>query len=186
MAPITPSGSPHLRCRVAGFTYLGLLFIVAVMGFAMTLAAQVWETKVRREKEGELLFVGNQIREAIGSYYEEMPDGVKRYPSRLGDLLQDNRFPGIKRHLRRLYLDPITGSAEWGLISSEEGGIQGIYSLSNLAPFKKTGFSAEDAEFEGKLQYSEWQFVYVPSNSTNEEPAPEEDAVEMQPADSDE
>jgi type II secretory pathway pseudopilin PulG len=175
-----------MRCRVAGFTYLGLLFIVAVMGLAMTLAAHVWETNVRREKESELLFVGNQIRQAIGSYYEEMPEGVKRYPSRLEDLLQDNRFPGIKRHLRRLYRDPIMESKEWGLISSEEGGIQGIYSLSRLAPFKKTGFGAEDAEFDGKVQYSEWQFVYVPSNSVSEEPGTEEGEEEQLPSDSEE
>lgn len=172
MERITPTGSSRpLDCRSksGGFTYLGLLFIVAIMGLAMALAAQVWETNIRREKERELLFVGNQIRQAIGSYYAEMPDGVKRYPQRLEDLLQDNRFPGVKRHLRRLYRDPVTGGAEWGLVQSGEGGIQGIYSVSRLTPLKKAGFDTADMAFESKLHYSEWKFIYVPSQSANAE-----------------
>ena len=137
MARITPSGSRRVlarRSESGGFTYLGLLFVVAIMGLAMALAAQVWETNIRREKERELLFVGKQLRQAIGSYYVEMPDGVKRYPRRLQDLLQDNRFPGVKRHLRKLYRDPVTGSDEWGLVVSVEGGIQGVYSFSSGVP----------------------------------------------------
>lgn len=172
MARITPSGSPRaLACRPAsgGFTYLGLLFVVAIMGLAMALAAQVWETNIRREKERELLFVGKQLRQAIGSYYAEMPDGVKRYPRRLEDLLQDNRFPGVKRHLRKLYRDPVTGSDEWGLVVSDEGGIQGVYSLSSQVPLKRTGFDTADMGFENKLHYSEWQFVHIPPQSTNAE-----------------
>ena len=177
MDRITPTGSSRaLDCRSSseGFTYLGLLFIVAIMGLVMALAAQVWETNVRREKERELLFVGNQIRQAIGSYYAEMPDGVKRYPQRLEDLLQDNRFPSVKRHLRRLYRDPVTGSAEWGLVSSGEGGIQGIYSVSSLAPLKQAGFDTADMGFENKLHYSEWKFVYVPSQSASVESGEDE------------
>jgi type II secretory pathway pseudopilin PulG len=173
MARITPSGSQRVlarRSESAGFTYLGLLFVVAIMGLAMALAAQVWETNIRREKERELLFVGKQLRQAIGSYYAEMPDGVKRYPRRLQDLLQDNRFPGVKRHLRKLYRDPVTGSDEWGLVVSEEGGIQGVYSLSSRAPLKRTGFDTADIGFENKLHYSEWQFVHIPSSSAKAEP----------------
>ena len=187
MERITPSGSSRALARRSeseGFTYLGLLFIVAIMGLAMALAAQVWETNIRREKERELLFVGNQIRQAIGSYYAEMPDGVKRYPRRLEDLLQDNRFPGVKRHLRKLYRDPVTGSDEWGKVLSDEGGIQGIYSLSSLAPLKRAGFDTADKGFENKLHYWEWTFVHIPAQSEKPEPgngesllaAPDEDA----------
>lgn len=186
MARITSTGSRrffHRTSRDGGFTYLGLLFIVAVMGLAMALAAQVWETNVRREKEHELLFAGQQIRQAIGRYYEEMPDGVKRYPPRLEDLLQDNRFAGIKRHLRKRYRDPVTGGAEWGTVLSEEGGIQGVYSLSPLAPLKRTGFDAADMGFEGKLHYAEWQFVYVPAQSANTKS--EEDGQSLLPASDD-
>jgi|APLak6261703504_1056268.scaffolds.fasta_scaffold01051_2 type II secretory pathway pseudopilin PulG len=172
MARITPSGSARglaRRSESAGFTYLGLLFVVAIMGLAMALAAQVWETNIRREKERELLFVGKQLRQAIGNYYAEMPDGVKRYPRRLEDLLQDNRFPGVKRHLRKLYRDPVTGGDEWGLVLSDEGGIQGVYSLSSRTPLKRTGFDTADMGFENKLRYSEWQFVHIPSPSAKAE-----------------
>lgn len=162
MEAIFPSGRPP-RCAGNGFTYLGLLLVVATMGLLMALAAQVWETNIRREKERELLFAGHQIRQAIGRYYEAMPDGVKRYPARLEDLLQDNRYPGIKRHLRRLYPDPLTGAPRWGVILSEEGGIRGVYSLSPLMPLKQVGFDEADMDFENRQRYSEWQFVYIPA-----------------------
>src|ERR1700757_4232510 len=100
-------------CR--GFTYVGVLFLVALMGATLVAVAQVWHTQVKRDKEAELLFVGNQFRRAIALYYERAPGGFRQYPKQLNDLLQDPRFPNIQRHLRKLYLDPMTGKAEWGL-----------------------------------------------------------------------
>jgi hypothetical protein len=82
---------------------------------------------------------------------------------KLEDLLQDNRYPGIKRHLRRLYPDPLTGAPRWGVILSEEGGIRGVYSLSPLMPLKQVGFDESDMDFENRQRYSEWQFVYIPA-----------------------
>lgn len=163
--------------RCAGFTYLGLLFVVAVMGIVMAVAAQVWQTSVQRERERELLFVGNQLRMAIKSYYDATPGADKQFPQQLEDLLLDPRAPGIRRHLRKRYLDPITGKPEWGLIMAEEGGIQGFYSLSSLAPVKQAGFEEENAEFEKKLRYSDWKFLYFP------EPAENADATENEDGD---
>ena len=55
-----------------------------------------------REKERDLLFVGDQFRRAIGEYYEKAPGGVKVYPKKLEDLLRDNRYPGVQRWLRKI------------------------------------------------------------------------------------
>lgn len=149
-----------------GFTYLGLLLLVAIMGITMTVAARVWQTTVQREKEAELLFIGDQIQAAIGQYYEQSPGEEKRYPMKLENLLLDSRFPNLKRHLRKIYTDPMTGTSNWGVVLSEEGGIQGVYSTSTQTPLKQAGFDEEHKSFEKTRQLSEWKFVYVPTSLT--------------------
>src|SRR6185312_10081296 len=51
---------------------------------------------------------GNQYKRAIQVFYAEN----KRYPAELKDLESTNN----KRYLRRRYIDPMTGQAEWRLI----------------------------------------------------------------------
>lgn len=144
----------------AGFTYLGVLMLVAIMGALLATTGEVWSTLQRRDKEQELLFVGSQFRAAIRQYYERSPGGAKRYPRKLESLLQDDRYPTVQRYLRKIYVDPITGKPEWGLIKAPDDGIAGVYSLSRLAPVKVDGFDAQDAGFKGATSYSEWQFGY--------------------------
>ena len=72
-----------------GFTFLGLLVTVAVMGLLLTLAARVWSTTEQREREKQLLFAGHAYRLAIGSYFAS----GHRFPATLEELLQDERNP---------------------------------------------------------------------------------------------
>jgi len=57
-----------VRRRARGFTYLAVLFIVAILLGGLALVGEMWETSARREKEAELLFIGNQYRRAVGFY----------------------------------------------------------------------------------------------------------------------
>lgn len=148
--------------RERGFTYLALLLAVAVMGIGLAAAGRSASTAAQREREAELLFAGRAYRAAIMSYYEGSPGAAKRYPERLEDLLEDRRFPFVRRHLRRLYRDPMTGSRRWGLVRAPEGGIMGVYSLSQQAVFKTAGFRFAERRLEGKARYSEWRFAYEP------------------------
>jgi type II secretory pathway pseudopilin PulG len=145
-----------------GFTYLWILFAVIILGASLGAAAESWVTAQRREKERQLLFVGNQYRQAIGRYYATTPGPAKRFPLTLEVLLKDPRHPGTLRHLRKLYPDPITGSNEWGLIEAPGGGIAGVYSLSETQPMKVAHFTGDDRNFENKEKYSEWMFLYQP------------------------
>jgi len=144
--------------RALGFTYIGVLVLVAVMGILLAGSGNMWRTHVMREREEELLFVGDQYRRAVELYFTK---GGQRYPRELSELIKDPRFPDTRRYLRKLYRDPITGKAEWGLVKSPDGGIAGVYSLSDATPFKTAGFTPQYAAFEGKEKYSEWQFVYA-------------------------
>lgn len=140
-----------------GFTYIGLLFVVMVFGAGLAGVSVVWHTAARRDKEAELLFVGKQYRQAIASYYAS---GQREFPARLEDLLQDPRFPGVKRHLRRLYPDPITGAAEWGLVKLGDR-IVGVYSLAPGAPLREVTAEFDDPPAGGSA-YSDWKFVVDP------------------------
>jgi type II secretory pathway pseudopilin PulG len=140
-----------------GFTYIGLLVVIAVMGLMLTVVGRVWSTTEQREREKQLLFAGHAYRMAIASYYAH----GHKFPDSLDELLTDERFPLPKRHLRRLYPDPMTGQADWNLILTADGqGIMGVVSNSKAAPIKRAGFALEDEPFKGADCYCQWQFVY--------------------------
>ena len=146
----------------AGFTYIGLLIAVALVGVMLVAVATVWHQALQRENERQLLFVGNQFRLAIASYYENSPGLAKQFPKKLEDLIEDKRTPFVRRYLRKIYYDPVTLSTDWGLVKSADQGIIGVYSKSDIEPLKKTNFSKIFVMFEDKKHYSDWQFVYAP------------------------
>jgi type II secretory pathway pseudopilin PulG len=153
----------------AGFTYIGILLAMALFGVALGATGDVWRTAAQREREQELLFVGSQFRNAFMSYYAATPAGQRRYPRVLEDLVEDSRFPVPRRHLRRVYADPMTGKPEWGLVDAPGGGIAGVHSRSEAKPLKTGNFAAQDVKFEGAEHYSDWKFVFeqrAPAPST--------------------
>ena len=154
--------SPVARHRAAGFTYIGMLVAVVIIGLLLTMAARVWATTERREREAQLIWVGDQYRMAIAAYFAF----GHRYPATLEALLADDRSPVPKRYLRRLYPDPITGQTDWTLIYTPDGAsIMGVASNSQLAPIKRKGFSLIDESFEDADCYCAWKFIYTPRRS---------------------
>ena len=144
--------------RQPGFTYIGLLFAIALLGITLATVGIVWSTQIRREKEAELLWIGGQYRAALGRF---LANGGQ-YPQDLGDLLEDKRTPVPRRYLRKLFVDPMTGAADWQLIRNPTGGITGIASSSQGKPIKVAGFSPQDAAFEQVECYCDWKFVFAP------------------------
>ena len=153
----------HRVGRQGGLTYIVLLLAIALHGAVLAAAGSVWHTAQKREKERELLFIGDQFRRAIRAYAQTGPGIKGQLPKTLDELLLDPRFPGTKRHLRKIFVDPVTWKAEWGLVRTPDGnGILGVYSLSEEAPLKTTNFQRDDQAFEGATKYAEWKFVYKP------------------------
>lgn len=139
--------------RQAGFTYLVALLLVAATGAGLVSAAGLWSQARQREKEAELMWTGEQYKQAIALYYQRSPGAIKRYPQKLEDLLDDRRHLTTARYLRRIYPDPITGKTEWGLVKAPGGGIMGVHSLSSAQPIR---------QLEGAQSYGQWQFIYTP------------------------
>ena len=148
----------------AGFTYLGLLAAVVILGILLTAASRVWSTSEQREREVQLLFIGDQYRIAISRYFA----AGHQYPLSLEELLQDKRSPVARRYLRQLYPDPMTGTMDWTLIPDPTHvGIMGVASSSKLVPIKRAGFADIEVGFAGAECYCAWHFVYNPPSLTS-------------------
>lgn len=142
-----------------GVVLLAALIFLIITTLGASALIDLQRTHSQRAKEAELLFVGDQFRRAIKSYYSSIPPGKSRaLPRSLDDLLEDPRFSMPVRHLRRLYLDPMTGQADWVLIQGA-GGILGVHSRSTVSTFKKRDFPIQYREFQDKETYADWVFV---------------------------
>ena len=146
--------------RQGGFTYIGLLMVVVIMGLMLTVASRVWSTTEQRERETQLLWVGHEYRLAIASYFAH----GHQYPATLQQLVLDDRQPVPLHHLRKLYFDPMTGQPDWTLVMTPGGnGIMGVASSSQRAPIKRLGFDVIDDSFKDKDCYCGWRFIYYPN-----------------------
>ena len=158
-----------------GFIFLWALFAAALAGIMLAGTGQVWQITSQREKEKELLFVGDQFRQAVMSYYNNESGGPKEYPESLEQLLEDKRDVTTKRHLRKIFIDPMTNTTDWGLVeepdpeqenssvsisSGKKKGIIGIYSLSKGMPLKIDNFKDHNADFSEAVTYQDWKFVF--------------------------
>jgi type II secretory pathway pseudopilin PulG len=160
MVRVMPIGDARIIKLARGFTYIGLLIVIAIAGVGMAAVGTLWKTEMQREREKELLFIGQQFKAAIASYYTATPGGISQFPKTLDDLILDKRFPAVKRHLRKLYADPMTGKSDWSLLK-EQDMIIGVYSNSLLKPIKKSGFEKGQEDFGNAMSYSDWHFVFT-------------------------
>lgn len=147
-----------------GAIYIGLMFLTAFLAAGTMAVGPLVQISMQREREAELLFIGEEFRRAILTYYEASPGGKKQYPRSLNDLLEDDRYPVARRHLRRVYRDPWSGRSQWGLVEAEDGGIKGIYSLTARTPIKHAGFPARHAVFAKAQSYRDWRFIHEPQS----------------------
>ena len=147
--------------RQSGFTYIGILIAVAIISALATASLSVGVALQQREREAELLAIGREYRAALQSYADATPAGLPTNPESLEDLLKDPRYPSVRRHLRRIYLDPLTGDTGWGLVRGSDGRISGIHSRSTALTLRRTDFPPGLEAFEKAESYDEW--VFIPS-----------------------
>lgn len=146
-----PTGSSG---REHGFTYLWLLFLVAIGSAMLASVGQRWSQVAAREREHELMFRGGEIAEAIGAYRALGEGG----PHGFDDLVDDRRAPQPRRHLRRTYVDPFTGQADWEPVLADDGSWRGVRSRS-AAPALMLPLDAERREPGAGARISDHQFL---------------------------
>jgi type II secretory pathway pseudopilin PulG len=154
---------PPGRAGQGGYTFVALLAVLALLGAALATLGTAWATAAQREKERELLFRGEQIRDAIGRYRaaEEPP----AWPPSLAALLEDQRGPQVRHHLRRVWADPFTGRADWVLLEAADGGgarlerrIAGVRSRSEA---RRMALAGAEPVLPDDPRVSDWVFVFA-------------------------
>ena len=161
-------GARRRRARSErGFTYLGLLVLVVLIGVMLAAAGEVAATAGQRERETQLLWVGHEYRAAIGLYWRHR----RAYPQTLQELLGAAPDAPLQiRYLRRLYPDPMTNGVDWVLLAAPNGGIMGVASSSKRAPLKTGNFDQADQGFADATTYGDWQFTFLPALARRKAP----------------
>jgi type II secretory pathway pseudopilin PulG len=88
-----------------GFILVSVMFILALLIIAMAVALPKISADIQRDREIETMHRGLQYRRAIQLYFRKF----NRYPPNMDALVKTNEI----RFLRKKYVDPTTGKAEW-------------------------------------------------------------------------
>jgi type II secretory pathway pseudopilin PulG len=139
---------------------VALLVALSIMAVMLGLVLPVWQTAIRREREAELVFRGEQYVQAIRLFQRRY---AGTFPPNVDVLVQ-------QRFLRRRYQDPITGrdfqpvyaapgtttddARSVGTLRpatfSSRGGLVGVVSTSSETSLRL---------YNGRDRYNEWSFV---------------------------
>jgi general secretion pathway protein G len=111
-----------------GFTLLELIIATAILVVLSTMAVPLARLTITREKERMLRKDLWEMRDAIDRYKDAADRGGFRtkvdsqnYPPDLETLVKGEDVQGKKvRFLRRIPIDPMTGSTEWSLRSMQD------------------------------------------------------------------
>ena len=114
--------------REAGLTLVELIVTVAILAILAGAAVPVARFEVKREKERELRYDLWQMRTAIDHYKDAADKGLfqikldsQGYPPDLQTLVDGVDIQTKKvRFLRRIPVDPMTNSTDWGLRSMQD------------------------------------------------------------------
>ena len=155
---VTPPLATRARAP-RGIAYLALMIAIAIIGLVAANAVQLGAVHGQRDSEEELLFIGTEFQRALNRYADTTPAGLARAPRTIDELLRDPRYPGVVRHLRRAYADPMTGQPDWVWVRDAQGQILGVHSASERKPLRTSGFDASLVHLDGeKASYREWVF----------------------------
>ncbi len=155
---------PMRRKNERGLTLVELIVAFTIMALLTSMAVPLARYKVRRDKERELRAALHEIRKAIDDYKDaslagkiEVKLGTDGYPEKLDQLvqgvklLQDAQGKKIK-FLRRIPIDPMTNTREWGLRSDQDDPAAQSWGGQNVFDvYSKSTDRARDG-----TAYSEW------------------------------
>jgi general secretion pathway protein G len=120
-------GSQRKR-RSKGFTLIELIIATAILMILSTMAVPLARLSIKREKERRLRADLWTMRDAIDRYKADADRGAfqtkidsQNYPPDLETLVKGVDVQGKKvRYLRKIEIDPMTGTTEWGMRSMQD------------------------------------------------------------------
>lgn len=116
-----------------GFTLIEMILVIVIIAVLAAVAVPMVETSVKRDREINLRRSLRTIRAAIDEYRKfveennvRVDEDTYKYPPELEVLVEGIEYKDkkgnelIKKFLRRIPVDPMTGSLEWGLRSYQD------------------------------------------------------------------
>jgi general secretion pathway protein G len=119
----------------SGFTFIELLVVVGIISVLATAALPLARVSMKRQREADLHRALKEMRTAIDQFKDwaergqlaqtEIQLGSENYPSSLEQLVEGALLAGDatgrrKKFLRRIPIDPMTGSTDWGKRSYQD------------------------------------------------------------------
>lgn len=156
-------------CKQRGFTLVEMLVTLTILAILASAILPLTKTTVKREKEIELRRNLRIIREAIDAYKKyadekkiEVEEETQGYPPDLETLVlgvevkvdsdQENSGTKIIKFLRRIPMDPMTNSNEWGLRSYQDDPDSDVWGSENVYDvYTRSGARALDG-----TKYKDW------------------------------
>jgi general secretion pathway protein G len=148
-----------------GMTLVELIVAVTILVLLSTLVVPLAAYKVKRDKERDLRYALREIRSAIDRYKDasdqqkiQVKVGTDGYPADLDVLVEGvtlvGNATGAKiKFLRRIPIDPMTGTTEWGKRSTQDDPKSNSWGGQNVFDvYSRSMDRARDG-----TPYSEWQ-----------------------------
>ncbi len=143
-----------------GFTLIELIVATTILIVLTALAVPMARVTIKREKEHELRHALWEMRDAIDRYKDASDRGAFRtkvgsegYPPDLDTLVKGEDVQGKKlKFLRRIPIDPMTNSTEWGMRSMQDDPTSDSWGEQNVFDvFTKSQGTALDG-----THYKDW------------------------------
>jgi len=155
------------RKSAKGFTFVEIVVVTAIMGILATAALPIVRVSMKRQRETELKRTLREVRTAIDSFKDwadrgllaqtELTFGSENYPTSLeqlveGVLLANDASGRKKKFLRRVPIDPMTGTTDWGKRAYQDAADSKVWGGQNVYDIY--------TKFEGKAldgsKYRDW------------------------------
>jgi general secretion pathway protein G len=152
----------HSRRR--GMTLIELIVATTIMMLLTAMAVPMARSRVRREKERDLRLALREIHAAIDQYKDkadkgelgQLKVGTEGYPETLEILVEGvkiaNQVDKKVKFLRRIPLDPMTNTREWGKRSMQDDPKSNAWGGQNVFSVYTTSM---DKARDG-TPYAEW------------------------------
>ena len=150
-----------------GFSFVEIIVVTAIMGILATAALPIARVSMRRQREVDARRTIREIRAAIDQFKDwadrgmiaqsELQFGSENYPSSLdvlvdGVLLANDATGRKKKFLRRVPIDPLTGSTDWGKRSYQDANDSKVWGGQNVFDVYT---KAEGKALDGS-KYKDW------------------------------
>lgn len=112
--------------KLRGFTLIELMVVIAIIATLLTLAVPRYFGSLEKSREAVLKENLHAMRDSLQKYYSDKG----KYPDKLEQLERD-------QYLRKIPVDPITGSATtWIIVQPQDAAKGGVLDVQSGAPGK--------------------------------------------------